>query len=120
MMCYQTRDTGDVVDIMHYHISGHGKYQGNWSKAKRHYRDIMRDPDNINYVTVLRDPRSHLIRYYCLWGPSISKRQSQNELSTRNELLDPPAGVGCTGTFRTNQVDVDKKPALTRGIYHLQ
>lgn len=61
-MCCQTRETGDVVDIMHYHITAFGNYRGTWSEAERAYRAIMRDPDDVNFMTVLRDPRSHLIR----------------------------------------------------------
>lgn len=61
-MVFQTSKSHDVVDIMHYHISAAGRYGGTWSGAERAYRDIMRDPNNINFVTVLRDPRSHLIR----------------------------------------------------------
>lgn len=49
---------------MHYHISGRGQYSGSWPDALNQYRQIMRDPDNINFVTVLREPRSHLLSYY--------------------------------------------------------
>lgn len=59
----QTQETGQVVDIMHYHISPSGQYWGTWSKAAEYYRDIMRYPNRINYITVLREPRSHLLRY---------------------------------------------------------
>lgn len=49
---------------MHYHISGRGQYDGTWSDALEYYRQIMRDPDNINFITMLREPRSHLLSYY--------------------------------------------------------
>lgn len=59
----QTRESGNVMDVMHYEICGRGKFGGTWVEAENYYRDILRDPDNINFVTVLREPRSHLIRY---------------------------------------------------------
>ncbi|CBJ29126.1 hypothetical protein Esi_0135_0018 [Ectocarpus siliculosus] len=48
---------------MHYHISHSGEYTGTWPQAENYFRRIMRHPDSINFVTVLREPRSHLLRY---------------------------------------------------------
>lgn len=48
---------------MHYHITANGHYKGSWSNAVKYYRRIMRHPDQINFVTALREPRSHLLRY---------------------------------------------------------
>lgn len=48
---------------MHYHITGRGHYTGTWDNAVALYKQIMRDPDSINFATVIREPRSHLIRY---------------------------------------------------------
>lgn len=48
---------------MHYHITPKGQYAGTWSDAVKYYRGIMRHPNRINFVTVLREPRSHLLRY---------------------------------------------------------
>ena len=58
----QVMKSGELVDIMHYHISARGRYHGRWFRAEQQYRDIMRDPDNVNFVTLIREPRSHLIR----------------------------------------------------------
>lgn len=54
------------VDIMHYHISNKGHFNGKWSDAHRHYRGVMRDPDRVNFITVMREPRSHFLRYLLL------------------------------------------------------
>lgn len=51
------------VDIMHYHISPRGHLRYKWADAQESYRGIMRDPDNINFITVMREPRSHFLRY---------------------------------------------------------
>ena len=51
------------VDIMHQYVSPNGHLDGHWADAKEKYRGVMRDPDNINFVTVMREPRSHFIRY---------------------------------------------------------
>lgn len=50
------------MDIMHYHHSTFGQYDGTWEKAERDFRDILRDDKKVNFVTVVRDPRTHLLR----------------------------------------------------------
>ncbi|CAB1115715.1 unnamed protein product [Ectocarpus sp. CCAP 1310/34] len=60
----ETKQNGQRVDLMHYHISPRGQYMGTWNEAVTHYRVIMRNPDDINFITVLREPRSHLLSYY--------------------------------------------------------
>ena len=53
------------VDVMHYHMGvGRNYVTPPWEVNDRLYRRIMRDPDHINYVTILREPREHLISYY--------------------------------------------------------
>lgn len=49
---------------MHYHMSVFGDYDGTWRQAEMRYREIMRDPLHVNFITVLREPRSHLLSYY--------------------------------------------------------
>ncbi|CAM9987608.1 unnamed protein product, partial [Choristocarpus tenellus] len=49
---------------MHYHSSWDGFYNGKWVQDKRYYGVIMKHPDAINYITVLREPKSHLLSYY--------------------------------------------------------
>lgn len=51
------------VDIMHYHISNKGHLKGLWPGARENYRGIMREPDNVNLLTMMREPREHFIRY---------------------------------------------------------
>lgn len=58
---------------MHYHISYTGQYRGTWSDALDCYKQIMRDPDNINFVTVLREPRAHLLSYYYYYMEPVTK-----------------------------------------------
>ncbi len=51
-------------DIMHYHLSAFGQYTGTWKNAEVAYRKILRDPEKVNFITVMREPRSHLLSYY--------------------------------------------------------
>ncbi|CAM9406123.1 unnamed protein product, partial [Ectocarpus sp. 12 AP-2014] len=60
----EMRESGQRVDLMHYHITPNAQYEGTWKDAVTYYRTIMRNPDDINFVTVLREPRSHLLSYY--------------------------------------------------------
>ncbi|CAN0081990.1 unnamed protein product, partial [Ectocarpus sp. 6 AP-2014] len=79
----QTRKSGERVDVMHYHISHSGEYTGTWPQAENYFRRIMRHPDSINFVTVLREPRSHLLScYYFYIFPEC-------ELSIEDYLMDP-------------------------------
>lgn len=48
---------------MHYHITVFGQYSGVWQDAEQQYRQLMRDPENVNFITIVREPRSHLLRY---------------------------------------------------------
>ncbi|CAM9357794.1 unnamed protein product [Ectocarpus fasciculatus] len=79
----QTRKSGEFVDVMHYHISHSGEYKSTWPQAENYFRRIMRYPDSINFVTVLREPRSHLLScYYFYIFPEC-------ELSIEEYLMDP-------------------------------
>ena len=49
---------------MHYHIGTSFHLGYKWNAAAEQYKAIMRDPDNINFVTILREPRSHFLSYY--------------------------------------------------------
>lgn len=60
----QVQETGNPVDIMHYHFSWDGFFEGSWRQAKNAYLKIMRDPSNMKLVTVLREPVSHYLSYY--------------------------------------------------------
>jgi len=52
------------VDFMHYHMTVNEIHAAPWKNLDTLYRTIMRDPDRINYVTILREPREHLISFY--------------------------------------------------------
>ena len=60
----QTQASQKVVDIMHYHIGDAGPLIGTWDEAKDLYKKILRDPENINFFTIFREPREHLMSYY--------------------------------------------------------
>ena len=58
----QVRRSHEPVDVFHYHITPTGQNKGTWNGAYLSFRTIMREPDTINFVTILREPRSHLLR----------------------------------------------------------
>lgn len=60
----QTQDSQKFVDIMHYHIGDAGPLASTWDEAKDMYKQVLRDPENINYLTIFREPREHLLSYY--------------------------------------------------------
>ena len=49
---------------MHYHIDTDTPKQERWARAKEQYSDIMRNPDNINFITLFREPRDRLLSFY--------------------------------------------------------
>eukprot|EP00752_Nemacystus_decipiens_P007990 g7138.t1 len=78
----KTKQSRQLVDIMHYHITPKGQYRGTWDEAAKYYRGIMRHPDRINFVTVLREPRSHLLSYYYYYI------QPRNQLSIEEFFMN--------------------------------
>ena len=60
------KGTYQRVDIMHYHISGRGHLKGSLSNAHKNYLRILRNPDDASFITVMREPRSHFLRYLIL------------------------------------------------------
>lgn len=60
----QVNKSGERVDVMHYHYTSAGEFGGRWEMARKHYQNIMREEERINYITVLRSPRSHFLSYY--------------------------------------------------------
>lgn len=58
---------------MHYHIGDAGPLVGTWDEAKDSYEQILRDPDNINYITIFREPREHLLSYYTFFIEPITR-----------------------------------------------
>ena len=60
------KGTYQRVDIMHYHISGRGHLKDSWSNAHKNYLRILRNPDGVSFITVMREPRSHFLRYLIL------------------------------------------------------
>lgn len=58
---------------MHYHHAWNGFYSGTWDHAKTKYSKIMSDQENVNYVTVLRDPVAHYLSYYYYFLNPINK-----------------------------------------------
>lgn len=60
----QRRGRQGRCDIMHYHMSVFGQYKGTWHDVEQAYRKILRDPEEVNFITVMREPRTHLLSYY--------------------------------------------------------
>lgn len=56
--------SGERVDVMHYHYTVSGSFQGRWAQATSMYEKIMQQDERINYITVVRNPRSHFLSYY--------------------------------------------------------
>jgi len=52
------------VDIMHYHVGTSSTLGHTWTAVAEQYKSIMRDPNNINFVTIFREPRAHFLSYY--------------------------------------------------------
>lgn len=60
----QIEESGERVDVMHYHYTVSGNFQGRWAHATAMYEKIMQEEERISYITVLRSPRSHFLSYY--------------------------------------------------------
>ncbi|CBJ28709.1 Sulfotransferase [Ectocarpus siliculosus] len=60
----QIEESGERVDVMHYHYTAYGSFDGRWAEAKAMYEKIMREGERINYITVVRSQRSHFLSYY--------------------------------------------------------
>lgn len=70
--CKILETCGGRVDVMHLHIGNHFNLGYTWETAREYYRTIMRDPDNINFVTIVREPREHMLSYfYCCMSPGM-------------------------------------------------
>ncbi|CAB1102036.1 unnamed protein product [Ectocarpus sp. CCAP 1310/34] len=91
-------DDGKRVDIMHYHIDTDTPRQERWGSAKEHYRDVMRYPDDINFITILRDPRDWLLSFYSFFvefetGVPIDEFFRQD--APDEEVLERLRDLGC-------------------------
>eukprot|EP00903_Cladosiphon_okamuranus_P011858 g11139.t1 len=76
-------------DIMHYHISPFGQYDGTWEEAEQSYRKILRDSEPINFITVMREPRSHLLSYYSYYIQPQTKKSISEFLTNAQHAKDP-------------------------------
>ncbi|CAN0281962.1 unnamed protein product [Ascophyllum nodosum] len=83
----KVRRSHEPVDVFHYHITPTGQNKGTWNGAYLSFRTIMREPDTINFVTILREPRSHLLSYYYYYI------QPKNQLSIE-EFLSESSNFG--------------------------
>lgn len=68
---------------MHYHHAWNGFYSGTWEEAKTKYSQIMSDTEDVNYVTVLREPVSHYLSYYYYFLNPINKVRTRVHTTTR-------------------------------------
>ncbi|CAM9891608.1 unnamed protein product [Ascophyllum nodosum] len=85
---------------MHLHIGNPFNLKCTWEEVRDRYRTVMRDPDNINFVTIVREPREHVLSYfYCCMSPtmdhkSITEYFKELDKSGRKplQLTNPLAG----------------------------
>lgn len=78
----QIRASGERVDIMHYHYTSSGTFNGRWEHVKEMYSDIMMADERVNFITVLRDSRSHFLSYYYYFiQPEVKVRRWGRERS---------------------------------------
>ena len=49
---------------MHYHYTDFGLYTRSWQQATAMYEKIMQEDERINYISVVRDARSHFLSFY--------------------------------------------------------
>lgn len=82
----QTRANQTRFDIMHYHIdTTDTPKQEPWAKARELYKDVMRDPENINFITIFREPRDRLLSFYTFYVEFIT---SVSEESVQGSSMD--------------------------------
>ena len=86
-------ECGGRVDIIHYHICGPkvGLHNRDWEDIESGYKAIMRDPENIIYVTIIREPREHLLSFYYFFIEPFSKVGSHIDACWAR-YLNPPEG----------------------------
>ena len=69
----QAKRTNQKFDLMHYHLDAKGKLRGTWKEAVTGYRKIMQDSNHIYWLTILREPREHLLSYYSYYFEPVLK-----------------------------------------------
>lgn len=62
---------------MHYHIDTDTPRQLRWANAKGVYKDVMRDPEDINFITIFREPRERLLSFYSFFVEHDTKVESE-------------------------------------------
>lgn len=70
------QEGGGRVDVMHFHIGKYWNLGCTWDEAEQHYRDIMRDPARVNFITMFREPREHLLSFYYYFIAPYSRHVS--------------------------------------------
>ncbi|CAM9901827.1 unnamed protein product, partial [Ectocarpus fasciculatus] len=68
----QVQERGQRVDVMHYHVH-EGIWEGTWEDNTKMYQQIMQYAEPINYITVVRSPREHLLSYYYYYMQPMNK-----------------------------------------------
>ncbi|CAM9149828.1 unnamed protein product [Ectocarpus sp. 4 AP-2014] len=76
-------------DIMHYHVSAFGQFEGSWRQAEQAYRRILRNTKAVNFVTVVREPRSHLLSYYYYFLQPQTQKSIGEFLTQAKHPRDP-------------------------------
>eukprot|EP00904_Undaria_pinnatifida_P012458 jgi/Undpi1/8342/HiC_scaffold_25.g10811.m1 len=89
----QTKQGKGRVDIMHYHMSVFGQYDGTWNEAEDYYRRIMRDSERVNFVSVVREPRNHLLSGDIVHSHLFNPLSAEFGVSTRGAMENLVADV---------------------------
>ncbi|CAN0062198.1 unnamed protein product [Pylaiella littoralis] len=95
----KTRANQTRFDIMHYHIdTTDTPKQEPWAKARELYKDVMRDPENINFITIFREPRDRLLSFYTFYVEFITSVPIQTFFRQERpdtKVLEMLRSLGC-------------------------
>ncbi|CAM9649257.1 unnamed protein product, partial [Ectocarpus sp. 6 AP-2014] len=112
----ETKESGNRVDIFHYHYVWNGYFESTWEKARGLFKDIMAEPvapavaaaaaaaaaavepresssSGTKFVTVLRDPVDHWLSYFYFYYEPEMKIDVEEYFSSgrhKNRPLNNP------------------------------
>ncbi|CAM9664893.1 unnamed protein product [Scytosiphon promiscuus] len=111
----KVRSSGQPVDIMHYHIDTDTPQQERWWVAREQYRGVMRDPEDINFITLLREPRDRLLSFYTFFVEFETRVPIEEFL--RQERPDPEV-LGKLRNLGCKEFGLDTEEDLQDFIEH--
>eukprot|EP00752_Nemacystus_decipiens_P008220 g7350.t1 len=107
----KTRESRNLVDIMHYHIDTKTTKQERWAQAKGLYSEIMRDRDNINFITIFREPRERLLSFYSFFFEYKTKVPIKKFFQQENpdpKVVEQLRNLGCKEFGIETEADLDE------------